>query len=217
MGDIFWALKHFNEGEVMWLLDADPTLLEREDDRGDRPLAVAAHNRRLGVVRLLVERGANINARGRGGRGVTALRYAAELGHEEVVALLLSKGAQANTREDDGKTPLMLASEHGYLGVVKMLVQHMRGQGLDDGDDNGWTALHSAAGADREEVVRFLLLAGADPTITNNEGRTPRALAEQIPFRFFLSSFYFGGRQRYARCVAVFQVSFADVLTTSYE
>jgi ankyrin repeat protein len=28
-------------------------------------------------------------------------------------------------------------------------------------------------------MVRFLLLAGADPTITNNEGRTPRAIAEE--------------------------------------
>jgi ankyrin repeat protein len=197
MGDIFRPAMAGNEGEVIRLLDADPTLLDREDEDGDRPLASAAWHGHLGMVRLLLERGANINATGDGGD--TALHLAALWGHYEVLALLLDKGAETNSRDHYGHTPFMRACFNDHLGVVNMLYQHMQGQGLDDRSDSGWTALHYAARCGSEEVVRFLLLAGADPTITNNEGRTPRALAEQTDDIEIL-------REGRARCVAVFQV-----------
>jgi ankyrin repeat protein len=197
MGDIFRAAEEGDEEEVIRLLDADPLLLEGEDNNGDRPLAVAALFGQLGVVRLLLARVANINATGNGGQ--TALHYAAEYGYEEVVALLLDKGVHANSRDHHGNTPLMLACENGYLGVVKMLVQHMGGQGLDDGDDRRWTAMHYAVYWGHSEVWSDLLLAGADPSVTDNEGRTPRAIAEE-------NHFIEGVREGRARCVTVFQV-----------
>jgi ankyrin repeat protein len=198
MEEIFRAAREGNEGEVIRLLDADPTLLEREDDDGDRLLAVAAWHGQLGVTRLLIERGANIHATGQWGS--TALHYAATGGYEEVAAFLLDEGAHGNTRNQYGVTPLMVGSVNGHLGVVKMLYQHMQGQGLHDTSDIGWTALHSAAYYGHEEMVRFMLFAGADPTITDNEGRTPGAVAEEIDDIERLLE----GR---ARCVAVFQVS----------
>jgi ankyrin repeat protein len=166
MGDIFIAAREGNEDEVIRLLDADPLLLERENNFGIRPLAMAALFGHLGVVRLFIERGANINTTGRWGR--TALHYAAEEGYEEVVALLLDNGAHANSRDEYGRTPLMRACINGHLDVVKMLVHHIEGQGLQARSDNGWTAMHCAAYWGHQEVVRFLLLAGADPTIMNN-------------------------------------------------
>jgi ankyrin repeat protein len=176
--EIFTAAREGNGGEVKRLLDADPTLLERVDVDGDRPLIVAASYGQLEVVRLLMEIGANLNATG--SWGDTALICAATRGHVEVTALLLSKGAHANSN-DGGVTPLMLACRMDHLGVVKILVQHMAGQGLDERDSQlGWTALHGAAFKGHEEVVRFVLLAGADPTVTDDEGRTPRAVAEQF-------------------------------------
>jgi ankyrin repeat protein len=197
MGDIFRAAEEGNEEEVIRLLDADPALLEVEDNDGVRPLAVAAWHGHLGLARLLIARGANINATGYD--GFTALHYAAQDGHAEVLALLLDKGAHANIRDDIGMTPLMWACSEGHLGVVKMLVQYMEGQGLDERSNGGWTALHNAANRGHEEVVRFLLLAGADPTITDDEGRTPLAMAEANNYDDRV-------RARSARCVAVFQV-----------
>jgi ankyrin repeat protein len=62
MEDIFRAVQEGNEGEVTRLLDADPTMLQRPNDMGEMPLVVAAEHGHLGVVTLLVQRGANIHA-----------------------------------------------------------------------------------------------------------------------------------------------------------
>jgi ankyrin repeat protein len=185
------------EEEVIRLLDGEPGLLERGKYGGDRPLAWAAFSGQLGVVTLLIEMGANINATGYGGK--TALHHAAAKGTEGIVALLLDKGAHANTRDQGGRAPIMLACENGNLGVVKMLVQHSGGQGLNERSEAGWTALHYASFAGHHEVVRFLLLAGADPSITDDMGRTPRAIVEGRHY----SQSVRAGR---GRCVAVFQV-----------
>jgi ankyrin repeat protein len=65
-------------------------------------------------------------------------------------------------------------------------------QGLDERDNLGCTALHCAAQKGHKKVVKLLLLAGADPTIMNNEGRTPRGVAKTMKHR---------------ECVQVFEVS----------
>jgi ankyrin repeat protein len=200
MGDIFRALREGNEEEVIRLLDVDPALLEGENDDGDRPLVLAAEHGHLRVASLLIERGANINAH-TGWMNRTALHCAAQRGHEDVVAFLLSKGAHTNVRSYNGVTPLLRACDYGHLCVVKMLVQCMGAQGLDDEDSDGWTALHYAAYSVHEGMVRCLLLAGADPTITDNGGRTPRDAAEGNHYTYTPRL-----RKRRARCVDVFQV-----------
>jgi ankyrin repeat protein len=197
MGDIFRAAGEGDEREVKRLLDADPALLERETNGGYRPLTVAAHCGQLGVLRLVIERGANINAEAYGGN--TALHLAATRGYEEVVALLLNKGAQANSSDHYDVTPLMLACDEGHLGVLKILLQHIGRQVLNERRDTGWTIMHGAAFGGHEEVVRFLLLAGADPTIMTDRGWTPRILAEEDHYIEEV-------REGCARCVAVFQV-----------
>jgi ankyrin repeat protein len=55
----FKAVRKGDEGEVTKLLDADPGLLEKPNDQGARPLVVAAGNRQLGLVKLLIGRGAD--------------------------------------------------------------------------------------------------------------------------------------------------------------
>lgn len=93
-----------------------------------------------------------------------------------MVAVLLSQGAQANTSAQDGKTPLLAACAEGHLGVVQMLLPHIEGRALDVPNHYGDTALHLAAAEGYGEVIRVLLLAGADPSMTDNKGLMPRVL-----------------------------------------
>jgi ankyrin repeat protein len=130
-------------------------------------------------------------------KGRTALHWAACRGHEAVVAFLLEQGAQANRMDVFSKTPLMWAYEKGHLGVVRMLAEHMGEEGLKEKHAKGRTVLHWAVKKGYHEAVKILLLAGADPTITDNEGRTPRALAEE---------------KGQHKCVAVFAVRDSCVL-----
>jgi ankyrin repeat protein len=170
------AVKKGDEGQVTRLLNAQPlhsTLLEKATSEGKRPLAVAIEHGQLGMVRLLVRRGANLSATDR--QDKAALHLAASMGHEEVVSFLLSQEAQATTV---AKTPLMLASEKGHLGVVQLLVQHREGQGLDERDKGGWTALHWAAHEGHAEVINFLLSKGTrDGNTADSTRLTPLQLA----------------------------------------
>jgi ankyrin repeat protein len=168
------------------------------DESYRTPLMVAAGQNRLGVVKMLLQHTGGEGLEDWDEDGRTALQLAAVGGHEEVVAFLLSQGAEADIPESDDKTPLMDACHFGHVGVVRLLVQHMGGKGLENRDDGGRTALHWAAFGSPAEVLRFLLLSGADPTVMDHEGRTPRAEAVKSEDQV---------------CIAVFEVSANHVLS----
>lgn len=164
------AVRQGNEEEVSTLLDADPSLLEKMDGGGCQPLIRAAQAGQLGVATLLVQRGANINVQEQWGE--TALFCAAIIGHEEMAAFLLSEGAQANIGNDMGLTPLLIAAKAGHMGLVRRLVQHMAGQGLDDTHD-GWSALYHAAKGGHAEMLTLLVSQGAQADKEDGWGGTP--------------------------------------------
>jgi ankyrin repeat protein len=176
---IFLAAARGDVDEVARLLDAEPHLLEARDERrrDATPLAVAAREGHVGVVRLLLKRGAEVHTAGRTGN--TALHYAAMEGHEEVVNVLLSSGADNSMKIRYGFTALMLASSGGHAGVLKQLLQHMQGRGLNDRGNQGRTALWMTCEYGFVEGLRLLLLAGADHTICNTHAQTSRQEAEK--------------------------------------
>jgi ankyrin repeat protein len=159
MRRFFREIAEGNEEEVSRLLDADPTLMEKENSDGDTPLAIAAEAEQLGMVKLLVQRKADINGSGREGlrAGLRALHYAAEGGLKEMVAFLLSKGAKARIRDELGETPLMHAFMAGQAGVMKMLLQHMGLQGLEERIKMKWTPLMEACGEGKVGLVREIV------------------------------------------------------------
>lgn len=77
---------------------------------GDTPLHIAALRGDIQAVNLLLDAGADINARGED--GFTALHYAVELCHPDVVRLLLERGADKEARfffDGSGETATELA------------------------------------------------------------------------------------------------------------
>jgi len=71
-------------------------------------------------VKLLLERGADIETRDDGGK--TPLSSAAFPGRVDVVQVLLDSGADIETRDDGGKTPVSLAAKHERADVVRLLL-----------------------------------------------------------------------------------------------
>jgi ankyrin repeat protein len=90
----------------------------RIDGWGRTPLMLAAQNGHTQSVKLLISRGAYINAKL---WGTTALMDAAEAGHIEVVRVLLSSGADVNAKSRDGKTALLRAVSKGQSEIVQLL------------------------------------------------------------------------------------------------
>jgi ankyrin repeat protein len=70
-------------------------------------------------ARMLLERGAMIDARGELGR--TPLHWAARTDRTEVVRLLLERGADAHVRDEYGDTPSELGSRWGHHEIVELL------------------------------------------------------------------------------------------------
>ena len=53
----------------------------------------------------------------------TGYEWAVEEGHEAVVKVLLERGAELETKDDNGWTPLSRAAENGHEAVVKLLLE----------------------------------------------------------------------------------------------
>jgi ankyrin repeat protein len=81
------------------------------------------------------------------------LSWAAERGHVDTVKLLLERGAEVDSKDNDGRTPLSWAARRPEA-VVKLLLE--RGAELDSKDNYGRTPL-SWVGKRRPEAVVKLL------------------------------------------------------------
>ena len=145
----------------------------------DQPLADAARYADWGVVRALIEQGADVDARQ--GDGATALHWAAYWDEVEPADLLIRAGADVNAANDLGVTPLWAAAENRNAAMVGRL--------LDAGADpnapllSGETPLMTAARVGAADVARELLEAGADPAATAGRGQTALmwAVAQRHP------------------------------------
>jgi ankyrin repeat protein len=86
-----------------------------------QPLHAAIAARNGEVVALLLERGADANARQQ--IGYTPLMGAASAGRDDMVDLLLARGADPASPNDDGKTAADIAREHGHTKLAERLTR----------------------------------------------------------------------------------------------
>ena len=103
----------------------------------------AAENGHEAVVKLLLEKGAELETKSSSGR--KPLSYAAENGHDVVVKLVLEKGAELETKDNYGGTPLSWAAKDCHKAVVKLLLE--KGAKLETKDEGyDWCRCHGLHG-----------------------------------------------------------------------
>jgi ankyrin repeat protein len=110
------------------------------------------------ITRLLLDKGARVNAQG--GEYGNALQAASNGGHKQVVRMLLSAGASVNAHGGYRSSALQAASYAGHEQVVEMLLSagaSVNAQGGDFGN-----ALQAASFRGHEQVVTMLLNNKAD-------------------------------------------------------
>jgi ankyrin repeat protein len=164
--DLFRAIRDGNAAVIKaHLTKAD---LEMRDRRGATPLMHAAAFGNLETMKVLLEAGADPNARD--AFDATALLWSAR--DPEKARLLIEHGADVNARSTQGRTPMMVASllRGGSSTVALMLA---KGADVRQEDGRGATALSLAASIGDVETMRLLLAAGADPNHVDRSGSTP--------------------------------------------
>ncbi len=153
------ALRAGRRSAFEQLLRAFPRAAQSRGTGGSTPLMFAALYGNAHDVRLLLDAGADPNARN--DARATALLWAVD--DAEKTRVLLAHGADPNARSDDGQTPLLLAAARfGARDVVAAL--------LDGGAAlKGQPVFGRAAGAGDEATVRLLLARGAERTGTQRD------------------------------------------------
>jgi uncharacterized protein len=112
-GDTTALVKALDEGAKVDSLDT------RRSVNGRRPLNWAALNNHAAAVRILLDRGAPIEATNL--TGFTALHHAAEAGSLEAAEVLIARGANPGTTNRQGMTPIETAREQGHPTLVAAL------------------------------------------------------------------------------------------------
>ncbi|MBQ4875143.1 MAG: ankyrin repeat domain-containing protein [Rickettsiaceae bacterium H1] len=123
------------------------------DDNDRTALMLAALNGHKEIVELLLQHGADFDAKDKEGK--TALMLSLLRRNMDIAKLLLQHGANVDAKDKEGKTALIVAAKNGNMEVVKLLLQH--GANVVNVKDNeGKTAL--ALGINFVEITAELLV-----------------------------------------------------------
>ncbi|MFN5197254.1 MAG: ankyrin repeat domain-containing protein, partial [Planctomyces sp.] len=168
---------------------------------GDPPPVGSGRLGSLEFVRLLVQRGGDVNLRVRQGvsgfadfttTGCTAFVLAAQTGDLLLLELLLELGADPRIPNADGATAVLAAAGVGDLGSgleaagseteAIAVIRRLEALGLDlnVADENGETALHGAAYQNWPLLIEYLDGRGLKPEVWNRPNRwgwTPLIIA----------------------------------------
>jgi ankyrin repeat protein len=164
--------------------------VEEQELGGFSALLFAAREGDLPSAKLLVEAGADLNQTAPNGANV--LVVATHSGHPALTDWLLTKGADPNTT-GAGYTALHVAVLRGDVAAVKSLLAHgakpniallrgtaVRAKSMDWAMAGSWTGatpFWMAAKFAEVEIMRLLLIAGADPKLASKDGSTPMMAA----------------------------------------
>lgn len=189
--EVMWAMEQGDEDQAEALLREDPAALSymgylREWDYEDFSLLHgAAWYDCPRMVRLLLEMGANKDALS---WVYTPLELAIEHGHEEVMSILIQAGADAGSFRG-GNTLICAASAElrsdseedaqRHFRVLRMALEYVGTQHINAQSRYSVTAVQAACWQGTVEEVRYLVEQGADLTIPNRWGRTPREIVMQ--------------------------------------
>jgi len=183
---------------AMALLDggANPNVA---DSRGRTPLHIAAQEGSLELVRKLVSKGADLNARTakintpdsgffRAPAGEqTPLLLAAKFDQVDVMRVLIEAGANTKLKAQDGTTLFLAAAGSGHVEAAKFAYEFDKD--VKTVDSRGFTAMHeSVSGTGRlatqpelTQLVQYLADIGVPLDEVDSRGRTPIQIGDGAP------------------------------------
>lgn len=141
--------------EVVSLLLDRKANVEHRAKTGLTPLMEAASGGYIEVGRVLLDKGADVNAAPVPSSRDTALTIAADKGHLKFVELLLTRGAAVEVKNKKGNSPLWLAANGGHLSVVEAL--NNAKADIDSQDNRKVSCLMAAFRKGHVKVVKWMV------------------------------------------------------------
>ncbi|MDR1863282.1 MAG: ankyrin repeat domain-containing protein [Treponema sp.] len=155
--------------------------LTQIDSKGNTPLHQAVYQGGITTVKNLLSAGtSSINYKNN--KGLTPLLAAVSNLNLAISGILLRHGADPNIpRPSDGYSSLHVAAENGLSLLGEILLDHAAK--IDALSNDGATPLILAAQWQHRDFAAMLLRRGADPAITDKEGKTARDYAVESGFK----------------------------------
>ncbi|HEU4889337.1 MAG TPA: ankyrin repeat domain-containing protein [Thermoanaerobaculia bacterium] len=139
---------------VQRMLEADPDVLHVRTTDGHVPLGLAIFFRHPDVARLLIERGADVNAPAENAQRVAPVHAAAAACDHATMRLLLERGADPNAHQQMDFTPMHGAASRGDVEMAKLLLEF--GAERNPKGTDGQTAADAARGHGQEEFAVWI-------------------------------------------------------------
>lgn len=131
------------------LLNAPGTDIEVKIKNGDNALMIACYKGNRAAVEALLAKGAQVNR-----PGWTPLHYAAAIGDNEIVRVLLDKYAYIDAESPNKTTPIMMAARGGHILTVKLLLDEAADATLKN--ELGMTAIDFAVMYNHKDIAEGL-------------------------------------------------------------
>jgi ankyrin repeat protein len=157
------AVKQGQLQKVEILLDRGVNADAKSEGMKKTPLMIAIMEERTAVAKLLIDRGADVNALSEKSLMWSPLRpihFAVIRGNTDVASYLVEHGAEVDSQGTEEPAPLVQAAARGDTEMVRLLVE--AGADPDAANQHGATALALAAYGGSEEMASLLVSAGAD-------------------------------------------------------
>jgi ankyrin repeat protein len=135
---------------------------------GETPLYTATDKNQIGIVKLLLELGADPDATGPD--KWTPLHGAASHGNLTLIRIFIEAGSDVDSKTDEGCSPLDIAAKFSKVQSCRALLD--AGSCPESVDDNGWTALHVAAWKANMDVCNVMLKSCCNKQAKCKQGRT---------------------------------------------
>jgi uncharacterized protein len=199
---LFDAIKAGRVDEVRDLIQKDASLKQARDASGASVILVAAYHMKPDVVNALLEVGAPVDIfaasvlgkvdriyeilKANPGRvsehapdGFTPVALAAFFGQPAAARALIAGGADVNTA---AKNPLKVQALHAAvagrnLEIVKAILE--AGGNPNAQQQAGFRPMHEAGANANRALAELLLRHGADPSLTNDDGKSAIDLARE--------------------------------------
>lgn len=141
------------------LVTGNRSLVSALSSDGWTPLHLSAYFGKTDTARLLLNKGAAVNARSTNSMQNMPLHAAAAGHNAEVARLLLDHGADANARQHGGWAPMHAAAQNGDVEMAKALVA--AGADVNVRAENNQSPLDLALTKAQQSMVEFLEANGA--------------------------------------------------------